>query len=183
MQPPMQFRLSGLRRMQRTPSSIGNRASSSVHQADRSPPPSHAVLLKRAARKTNRRRTPTATVTTTTTSSPYPGAMRALVQFRPSSLRRMQRTPSLIVRQTSSRVHQPDRSSPTKSRRTTQTSCAHNQPTAYSNCDGNRDDDLLILPGSHANLGAIPVIQPPTNATHSVFQHLASVAYRPPKRP
>ena len=37
MQALLQFRSSGLRRMQRTPSSIGNRASSSVHQADRSP--------------------------------------------------------------------------------------------------------------------------------------------------
>ena len=96
--------------MQRTPSSIGNRASSSVHQADRSPPPSHAVLLKRAARKTNRRRTPTATVTATTTSSPHPGAMQALLQFRSSGLRRMQRTPSSIGNRASSSVHQADRS-------------------------------------------------------------------------
>ena len=54
----------------------------------------------------------------------------------------------------------------TKSSRTTETSCAQNQPTAYSNYD----DDLLTLPGSHASLGAIPAIMPSTDATESVFQ-------------
>ena len=106
----VQFRPSSLRRMQRTPSFNTRQASPTVHQSDLTPLPSHAVLLKRSARKTNRRRTPTATVTATTTSSPHPGAMQALLQFRSSGLRRMQRTPSSIGNRASSPVHHPDRS-------------------------------------------------------------------------
>ena len=110
MQAPVQFRVSGLRRMQRTPASNANRASPTVHQADRSPPPSPAVLPKRAARKTNRQRRAMATATATATSSPHPGAMLPPMQFRSSSLRRMQRTPSSIGNRASSSVHQADRS-------------------------------------------------------------------------
>ena len=108
--PPTQFRLSNLQRMQRMPSLAVRQPPSPVHQADRSSPPSHHALPKRAARKTNRRRTAMATVTATTTSALHPGAMQALVQFRSSSLRRMQRTPSSIGNRASSSVHQADRS-------------------------------------------------------------------------
>jgi hypothetical protein len=83
---------------------------SPVHQADRSSSPSQHALPKRAARKTNRRRTAMSTVTATTTSALHPGAMQALVQFRSSGLRRMQRTPSSIGNRASSSVHQADRS-------------------------------------------------------------------------
>ena len=106
----VQFRSSSLRRMQRTPSFNTRQASPTVHQSDLTPLPSHAVLPKRVARKANRRLTATATATATTTSSSCPGAMRALVQFRSSSLRRMQRTPSSIGNRASSSVHQADRS-------------------------------------------------------------------------
>ena len=50
------------------------------------------------------------TVTATTTSALHPGAMQALVQFRSSGLRRMQRTPSFNANRTSPTVHQADRS-------------------------------------------------------------------------
>ena len=238
--------------MQRTPSFNTRQASPTVHQSDLTPLPSHAVLPKRAARKANRQRAATTTATATTTSSSYPGAMQALVQFRSSGLRRMQRTPSFNANRTSPTVHQADRSphqiithyrnelrakptdgvqqlrrrpphltrepcepwcnsghhafngcngvrfstlterrlpstkrtvAPTKSSRTTQTICAQSQPTTCSNYDGNDDGIPRTSPGSHATPDAISAIQPPTNATHAVFQHLASVAYRPPKRP
>ena len=108
--PPTQFRLSNLQRMQHMPSLAVRQPPSPVHQADRSSPPSQHALPKRAARKTNRRRTAMSTVTATTTSALHPGAMQALVQFRSSSLRRMQCTPSSIGNRASSSVHQADRS-------------------------------------------------------------------------
>ena len=54
----------------------------------------------------------------------------------------------------------------TKSSRTTQTSCTQSQPTTCSNDDG----IPRTSPGSHATPDAISAIQPPTNATHAVFQ-------------
>ena len=110
MQALVQFRSSGLRRMQRTPSSIGNRASSPVHQPDRSPPPSHHALPTGAACKANRQRTAIAAATTTAPPAPHPGAMQPPMQFRLCGLRQMQRTPSSIGNRASSSVHQADRS-------------------------------------------------------------------------
>ena len=96
--------------MQRTPSFNANRTSPTVHQADRSPPPSQHALPTGAACKANRQRTAIAAATTTAPPSPHPGAMQPPMQFRLCGLRQMQRTPSFNTRQASPTVHQADRS-------------------------------------------------------------------------
>jgi hypothetical protein len=228
--------------MQRTPSSIGNRTSSSVHQADRSPyqiithysnelhakPTDNVQQLRRQRRRhpphltrepctprchfgypafdecnalrlpsVTERRLPSTkrTVVPHQVTPYYPHELRAkptddLQQLRRQPRRRPHhlarepcepwcnsghpasdecnalRLPSVTERRLPSTKRTAAR---TKSSRTTQTSCAQSQPTTCTNGDGNRDDDLRTSPGSHASLGAIPVIRPSTDATHAVF--------------
>ena len=165
MQPPMQFRPSSLRRMQRTPSSIGNRASSTVHQADRNP---HQIITHHPnelrAKPTDNvqqlRRQPRRRPPHFTREPCKPWCNSGHPAFDGCNALRL---PSVTERRLPSTIRTV---APTKSSRTTQTICAQSQPTTCSNDDGTP----RTSPGSHATPDAISAIRPSTYATHSVFQ-------------